>query len=358
MTIRIVKLFGLLAIFFPPAIFPGPIRIIDAFIHSYDPFRPQGVPWPGKSDTLLYRTALPADHDLVAKPVGVTGTVVVECSAWLEDNQWVLDRIQSRPDYYGFVGNLPIGVPEFAANLTRFAKNPKFLGIRLSTQKVQRKNLTPEILRDLRNLASHGLALEFLMGTGPGNTLDDVAAVASQVPELAIMIDHLAGIKTDGTPPPATVVNSLKAAAAYPRVYCKISSLLNHSVQQPGSLQVAYYRPLLTVLEQAFGDDRLVYGSNWPVSDAGGTFAQQQAVVMAYFQARGDSALNDVMWRNAVRFYHLPVPLRIATPAWGKGAMENKVTGDVRLANGGLAQPDEAKPERPVFRRILHPTNR
>ena len=65
--------------------------IIDTHTHFYDPTRPQGVPWPPKENQLLYRTVLPADAQALAAPVGVTGTVVVEASAWLEDNQWILD---------------------------------------------------------------------------------------------------------------------------------------------------------------------------------------------------------------------------------------------------------------------------
>ena len=65
--------------------------IIDTHTHFYDPTRPQGVPWPSKENELLYRTVLPQHHRALAEREGVTGTVVVEASKWLEDNQYVLD---------------------------------------------------------------------------------------------------------------------------------------------------------------------------------------------------------------------------------------------------------------------------
>src|SRR5262245_55089403 len=65
--------------------------IIDTHTHFYDPTRPQGVPWPPKSDGLLYRPVYPDEFRKLAAPHGVSGTVVVEASPWLEDNQWVLD---------------------------------------------------------------------------------------------------------------------------------------------------------------------------------------------------------------------------------------------------------------------------
>src|SRR5262245_27953453 len=64
--------------------------IIDCHTHFYDPSRPGGVPWPGKDDKVLYRTVLPKQFREVAGPLGVTGTVVVEASPLVEDNQWLL----------------------------------------------------------------------------------------------------------------------------------------------------------------------------------------------------------------------------------------------------------------------------
>ena len=69
------------------------MKIIDTHTHFYDPFRAQGVPWPGKDDDLIYRTVLPEHHREVAAPAGVVGTVVSAASVWPEDNQWVLDQV-------------------------------------------------------------------------------------------------------------------------------------------------------------------------------------------------------------------------------------------------------------------------
>src|SRR5260370_38125689 len=75
----------------------SPNRIIDTHIHLYDPTRPQGVPWPPKSDALLYRPTLPADFKAASQSLGVTGAVVIESNALLEDNQWVLDLAADNP---------------------------------------------------------------------------------------------------------------------------------------------------------------------------------------------------------------------------------------------------------------------
>ncbi|NQW48839.1 MAG: amidohydrolase, partial [Planctomycetes bacterium] len=73
----------------PSPRYPHPV--IDTHTHFYDPARPSGVAWPGKDDATLYRTMLPPDWQKVANPSGVTGTIVVEASPLVEDNQWLID---------------------------------------------------------------------------------------------------------------------------------------------------------------------------------------------------------------------------------------------------------------------------
>ena len=105
---------------------------IDTHTHFYDPSRPQGVPWPSKGDAVLYRTVLPAEYKRFAEALGVGGTVVVEASPWLEDNQFILDLAMDEPFILGLCGNLPPGENSFKQHLSRFTKNPLFRGIRIS----------------------------------------------------------------------------------------------------------------------------------------------------------------------------------------------------------------------------------
>ena len=84
--------------------------IIDTHTHFYDPTRPEGVPWPPADNELLYRTVLPEHHRALAVPEGVTGTVVVEASAWLADNQWILDLAADDPGSSGWwATSIPTG---------------------------------------------------------------------------------------------------------------------------------------------------------------------------------------------------------------------------------------------------------
>ena len=93
--------------------------IIDTHTHFYDPTRPQGIPWPPEDNELLYRTVLPEHHREVSGKEGVTGTVVVEASAWLEDNDWILELAADDPWIVGLVGHVDPNRESFASDIER-----------------------------------------------------------------------------------------------------------------------------------------------------------------------------------------------------------------------------------------------
>src|SRR5688572_29594071 len=113
-------------------------QIIDCHTHFYDPSRPGGVPWPGKDDKVLYRTVLPKHFREVAGPLGVTGTVVVEASPLVEDNQWLLDLAKDEPWIVGIAGHLSPGGEGFGGHIERFAKTPLYRGIRVNHADLKR----------------------------------------------------------------------------------------------------------------------------------------------------------------------------------------------------------------------------
>ena len=284
--------------------------IIDTHTHFYDPSRPQGVPWPGKNDTALYRTVLPKHYRALPQPRAVTGTVVVEASPWVEDNQWILDLAATDPFIVGLVGNLPEDSAEYRKHLKRFARNRLFRGIRISQTRLAKALQTPSLLRDLALLAEYNLELD--VNGGP-TMLPDIARLAQAVPQLRIVINHVANVRIDGQTPPVEWLRDMAACARHERVFCKVSALVEGSGHSDGSAptNVDYYRPVLDTVWQAFGSERLIYGSNWPVSERFASCATVQKIVLNYFSSKGDVALENFFWKNASKAYQW-VPRRVS----------------------------------------------
>lgn len=273
--------------------------IIDTHTHSYDPTRPEGVPWPNPGDEVLYRRVLPEDYKALAAPQGVSGTIVVEASEWLEDNQWILDLAAKEPFIVGFVGNLQPGAKDFGSNLERFSANPLFRGIRPRGANI--KNFKKDaFLADIEKLAAKDLEIDLLVRP---EGLPDVAFLASSIPELRIVINHIAGVRIDGKLPDPKWTEGIQMAAEYPNVYCKVSALVESAKESPAPDDVGYYTPTLDVLWEAFGEDHLVYGSNWPVSERFADYATVQRIVMEYFRTKGQEATEKYFWKNAKAAY-------------------------------------------------------
>lgn len=285
--------------------------MVDTHTHFYDPTRPMGVPWPPKNSS-LYRPVYPRDWIEVARPCGVTHTVVVEASNWLEDNQWILDLATQNQTIIGFVGNLSPNHNEFEKQLQRFSQNRLFRGIRVS-------GALPSLVEDrdflhgIRLLCDRGLQLDV---NGPVSMHLATLKLSQKFPELRIIVDHV------GSAGDARVITDdwksiMRRLSSESNVYCKVSALLEQSTpaqKQPGSApsDLEYYLPVLDHCWECFGEDRLLYGSNWPVCEKGGTYGQQFQLVDQYFQSKGVVALEKYFRRNAVTAYRLPDP---ATPS-------------------------------------------
>lgn len=258
---------------------PAAAPIVDTHTHFYDPTRPQGVPWPPVTEKALYRRVLPPEFVALSRPHGVTATIVVEASPWLEDNQWVLDLAKDHPVIAGLVGHLNPGAAEFREQLARFRKSPLFLGIRLGGGTLAKGLSSAAFVEDVRRLSGEGLQLDLLGGPA---MLEEVTRLARAVPELRIVIDHVPFDTPGGL--------ALAALREHPLVYAKVSG---RTTDRAG----------LDELWRVFGEDRLIYGSNWPVSERVAPYGRIFSTVHSYFAGKGEAALRKYLWDNARAAY-------------------------------------------------------
>lgn len=273
--------------------------IIDTHTHFYDPERPQGIPWPPKDNTLLYRQVLPQHFRDLATPLGITGTIVVEASVWLEDNQWILDQAANDPIIVGFVGNLDPSDSDFESHLDRFSANPLFRGIRLGGGRI--KNFSLDDLYDVvKKLADRDLEVDLLIRTPE---LDAAAKLAARIPELRIVLNHIAHVPVNGQTPDPDWVSGIRAIAQHPNVFMKGSAFAEMATDQPAPNEVSYYVPTLDVLWDTFGEDRIIYGSNWPVCERAASYETVFHIVSEYFKNKGPEAIEKYFWKNAKTAY-------------------------------------------------------
>ena len=286
--------------------------IVETHIHFYQVTRAGGAPYPPVENTTLYRDVLPPEYRQLARVNGVVAATIVEASPLVEDNQWVLDLVRGDPLFKSFVGQLEIGSADFIANLNRFARDDRFVGIRSFLWSPPAITLDDAQLRDLRELARRGMTLD-LISRGSTNPKPRVEALCAAVPDLRIVIDHLGGAQGQ-TPTAEWELSIRRLASVCPNLSMKFSSF--YDLYQVGDgnrpwvapLDLAAYKPTFDVLLSAFGPDRLIWGSNWPVSNLGGGFAEQIRLAEDYLAPLGQRVRDKVMFRNALKFYRRVPP--------------------------------------------------
>jgi predicted TIM-barrel fold metal-dependent hydrolase len=285
--------------------------IVDTHIHFYQVTRPGGVVWPEVGSS-LYRDVLSPEYKALARAHGIVASGVVEASPIVEDNQWILNLLGHDPFFPFFVGQLEIGSPSFIADLNRFSHDRRFVGIRgYLWSPAAGITLDAAQLRDLRELARRGMTLD-IISRGTLNPKDRVQALCTAVPGLKIIIDHLGGAK--GPPPvdPEWELSIRRLADVCPNLYMKFSSFYDMyapgDVVFPSPTDLASYKPHFDVLFTAFGPNRLIWGSNWPVSDLHGTLADEIRLAEEYLAPFGEAVRDKVMFRNALMFYRRHVP--------------------------------------------------
>lgn len=291
-----------------PSMAAGDIPIIDCHIHLFDATRPQGAPYKGGRN-FPGGVALPSMYAKIAKPLGIVGVIEVDASPWIEDNLWVLETIQPEPLMVGTVGNLNPAAPEFGAYLERYAKNPLYRGIRYGNLwgynlPVQVDN--PVFIDGLKLLAQHDLVLE----TANQNValLQAAIRVNDKVPELRIVLDHLPAF--DPSPDTQAAYDAaLKELSQRKNIWTKLSEIV-HPVRQPGSGTppmivpgLAAHRDRLDTLMGTFGEDRVVFGSDWPNAVGVSEVPDTVALVREYFSGKSRAAAEKYFWKNSVAAY-------------------------------------------------------
>lgn len=280
------------------------IPIIDSHIHLFDPTRLQGVPWPPKNNAILYKPALPDRYRQIAAPLGVRGAIEVECSTLLEDNQWVLDVAARDTLIVGTVGNLEPGQPGFRAHLDRFRRNPLFRGIRYGNlwgRNLGAELARPEFISDMKALADAGLALDT---ANPNPALiEAVVRLTDKIPDLRVVVDHLPQLTPPGDTAAAGAYQAnLRELGQRAKVYIKVSQVLRR-VEGRIPEDLDFYRARLDGLWSIFGENRILYGSDWPNSDQWAEYPTVLKIVREWINDKGRAAAEKYFWKNSVAAY-------------------------------------------------------
>ena len=276
------------------------IPIIDTHVHLFDSRRPQGVPYAGSPEWArdMNGVALPSTYAHYAAPLNIVGAIELEASPWVEDNLWVLEQMQTDTRFVGTVGDLEPEKPDFPELFERFRKNPMFLGIRCGNiwgRDVSKQVDDPKFIDGLRRVADADAVMDSANPTL--DLLRTMITLNDRIPNLRIVIDHLPQLDPDDEKAYAAL---LKEIHGRPNINAKLSEIDHRSMKARG---LAAHKERLDQLMEAFGEDRVVFGTDWPNSWGVATPAQIVAIARAYFATRTREAAEKYFWKNSLRIY-------------------------------------------------------
>lgn len=211
---------------------------------------------------VLYRDYLPADLEPILERHNIDKTVLVQAAPTVAETDFMLSLAATHESIGGVVGWLDMADPGFPRLFEKYRREPAFVGIRPMLHDLSSDAWVtqPVVLANLNVLAAHDFPFDFLVRP---QHLPHVLHVLEQVPGLRAVIDHIAKplIKDQVFEPWGAQIN---AVAQYENVYCKLSGMVteaDHANWTPADL-----KPYVDHTVECFGWERVMFGSDWPVS--------------------------------------------------------------------------------------------
>jgi L-fuconolactonase len=277
--------------------------IVDTHLHIWDIER-NSYPWLLPSHGSIYRTFQITEAGIQLEAAGVQKAVLVQAMNSYEDTEYMFEAAHRKGFVAGVVGWVPLMKPDEAGKqLEVFTQNPVFKGVRHLIHDEADKDwvIRPEVIESLGILASFNLPFD-VVAVFP-HQLKHVPTLAERVPNLRMVIDHLAKPPLD--PAQHKVwADQMRAAAGSPHVYAKVSGL-NTTTADFANWTYSDIKPNIDFACQLFGADWLMFGSDWPVAILAGTYQkvwdETNKALEGYSQAEKDAILGG----TAMRFYNL-----------------------------------------------------
>jgi L-fuconolactonase len=271
---------------------------IDSHQHFWQ-HNPAEHVWMSDQMDILKQDYLPPDLAPLMKEAHIDGTVAVQARQNLQETEWLLTLAKTYDFIRGVVGWVNLRSPDVTAQLERYARHPRLVGVRhvVHDEPDDRFMLGDDFLRGLGELKGFDLTYDLLLFP---KHLPLAVQVVQQFPDQPFVLDHIAKplIKERVLEP---WEQDIRALAAYENVFCKVSGMVTEAAWQ--SWHQADFVPYLDVVFDCFGVDRLMFGSDWPVCTLSGSYAQVLGIVTEYLSDFSEAEQANILGGNAARFY-------------------------------------------------------
>jgi L-fuconolactonase len=259
--------------------------------------------WISDEMGILQKNYLPDHLKAELSSIGFDGSIALQARQSLEETNWLLNLAGQNNFIKGVVGWVDLCSPKIEEQLFQFSGNPKLVGVRHVIHDEMDDNfiLRKDFLKGIAFLKNFGLTYDILVFP---RHLPNTIKFVSQFPEQVFILDHIAKplIKDKKVSPWKDDIEKL---ARFKNVYCKLSGMVTEANVK--SWKQDDIIPYLDIVFNAFGTDRLMIGSDWPVCRVAGTYKQVMDVIISYIETYPEEDKNKILGENALIAYQLKV---------------------------------------------------
>ncbi len=272
---------------------------IDSHQHFWQ-FNPIRDAWIDDSMTVLQRDFMPENLQPLLGKHNIDGCVAVQADQSENETDFLLNLGNSYSFIKGVVGWVDLLANDLSQRLDHFSQNPLFKGVRhIAQSEADDYLIRSDVQRGISQLVSFGLTYDILIYA---HQLPAAIRLVSRFPEQKFILDHIAkpniskGVQQEWK-------KNLQRLAQHSNVYCKISGMVTETDNMQWTKED--FIPYFDVVIEAFGIDRILYGSDWPVCLLAAQYAEQIGILEDYLGVLTQQEQDSIMGGNAIQFYNL-----------------------------------------------------
>lgn len=274
---------------------------IDAHQHFwlFDPVRDA---WIDDTMQVIRKDFLPADLQPILEEHNIEGCVAVQADQSETETEFLLQLAEDSSFIKGVVGWVDLVAEDLEDRLSHYCKNPLLKGIRHIAQgEADDYLLRTDVQRGIEQLSKFDLTYDILVYA---HQLPAAIELVRLLPNQRFVLDHIAKPKiSQGMD--KSYKRNIEKIASFPNVYCKLSGMVtetNDMTWTKGNFTI-----FMDLIFSAFGRERVMYGSDWPVCILAATYHEQLSIVKDYITTFSDVEQSKIMGGNAIHFYNLNV---------------------------------------------------
>lgn len=272
---------------------------IDSHQHFWQ-YNPSDYVWMSEEHNVIRRNFLPEDLRPLLDACGIDGTIAVQARQMLAENDFLLELSSQNPLIMGVVGWIPLCDPNVDNYLAHYALHHKIVGFRhvLHDEPDDDFMLRKDFNEGVTALSRYNFCYDVLIFE---EHLPQTIQFVDQHPGLTMIIDHIAKPRIQEGDFDFRWEKNIRQLAEREHVNCKLSGMVTEV--RGGKWDFALLKPYFEVVLEAFGPDRLMFGSDWPVCLLQSEYHQWLETVISFIGKLSESEKSAIMGGNAARIY-------------------------------------------------------